>query len=128
MKKLLRLIISASILFAGASSAFSFGKKDVSYRNVEDMDSWQETFDINEKKEGKYNIYVEAKDKGGNTEIAGPYNLFIDPDSDYAICSITNPINNMRVPGNLNIVGTCVDDDGISEVWLVLDGGDPVKA
>ena len=51
MKKLLRLIISASILFAGAASAFSFGKKDVSYRNVEDMDSWQETFDINEKKE-----------------------------------------------------------------------------
>ncbi len=128
MKRTLKLFLSIFVLLTGSFSAFSFGKKDVTYRNVEEMDSWQETFDINEKKEGKYNIYVEAKDKGGNTEIAGPYNLFIDPDSDYAICSITNPINNMRVPGNLNIVGTCVDDDGVSEVWLILDGGDPVKA
>ncbi len=128
MKKAQSLLVSVCILFAGSLSAFAFGKKDVTYRNVEKMDSWQESFDINEKKDGKYNIYVEAKDKGGNTEIAGPYNLFIDPDSDYAICSITNPIINMRVPGNLNIVGTCVDDDGVSEVWLILDGGDPVKA
>ena len=128
MKKTQSLLVSVCILFAGSLSAFAFGKKDVTYRNVEKMDSWQESFDINEKKDGKYNIYVEAKDKGGNTEIAGPYNLFIDPDSDYAICSITNPISNMRVPGNLNIVGTCVDDDGVSEVWLILDGGDPVKA
>ena len=128
MKKSLKKIIFCFIFGASCFSAFTLGKRDAEYRDVEEMDSWQETFDINEKKEGKYNIYVEAKDKGGNTEIAGPYNLFIDPDSDYAISGITNPINNMRVPGNLNIVGTCVDDDGVAEVWLILDGGEPVKA
>ena len=34
----------------------------------------------------------------------------------------------MRVPGNLNIVGTCIDDDGVDEVWISLDGAEPVKA
>ena len=128
MKQSLKKILFLSVFASCSFSIFAFGKRDVTYREVEDMDSWQETFDITEKKEGKYNIYVEAKDQGGNTEIAGPYNLFIDPDSDYAISTITNPINNMRVPGNLNIVGTCVDDDGVAEVWLILDGGEPVKA
>ncbi len=128
MRKSLKKFLIGFIALACTLSISAFGKRDVTYRDVEDMDSWQETFDINEKKEGKYNIYVEAKDKGGNTEIAGPYNLYIDPDSDYAICTITNPGDNMRVPGNLNIVGTCVDDDGVAEVWIVLDGGDPVRA
>ncbi len=128
MKKSLKKVLLVSVLAASSVMSFAFGKRDVTYRDVEEMDSWQEQFDINEKKEGKYNFYVEAKDKGGNTEIAGPYNLYIDPDSDYAISGITNPGSNMRVPGNLNIVGTCVDDDAVGEVWLVLDGGEPIKA
>ena len=128
MKKSLKKSIFVFTMLTSCLSAFAFGKRDADYRDVEEMDSWKETFDINEKKEGKYNIYVEAKDKGGNTQIAGPYNLFIDPDSDYAISGVTNPSSNMRVPGNLNIVGTCVDDDGVAEVWLILDGGEPVKA
>ena len=128
MKKSLKKSIFVFTILASCFSAFTLGKRDADYRDVEEMDSWKETFDINEKKEGKYNIYVEAKDKGGNTQIAGPYNLFIDPDSDYAISGVTNPGHNMRVPGNLNIVGTCVDDDGVAEVWLILDGGEPIKA
>ena len=128
MQKGLRKIGFLICLMASAISVSAMGKRDVTYRDVEEMDSWQETFDINEKPEGKYNIYAEAKDKGGNTQIAGPYNLYIDPDSDYAISGVTNPAPEMRVPGNLNIVGTCVDDDGVSEVWLILDGGEPVKA
>ncbi len=128
MYKNLRKIFLFSCFALTSFVVFAFGKKDVDYKDVENMDSWKETFDINEKNAGKYNIYAEAKDKGGNTEIAGPYNLYIDPDSDYAVSGITNPAPQMRVPGNLNIVGTCVDDDGVSEVWLVLDGGEPVKA
>lgn len=126
MKKDLKAIFFA--VLAAAVSFPSFAKRDVEERDVEKMESWQETFDINEKKPGKYNVYVQAEDKGGNTEINGPFNLYIDPDSDYPISGITNPASNMRVPGNLNIVGTCIDDDGVDEVWLVLDGGEPVKA
>ena len=128
MKNSLRKFVPLCIIVGVCFSTFALGKRDAEYRDVQEMDSWQETFDINEKKEGKYNIYVEAKDKGGNTQIAGPYNLYIDPDSDYAISGVTNPANNMRVPGNLNIVGTCVDDDAVAEVWIVLDGAEPVKA
>ncbi|MBQ0051556.1 MAG: hypothetical protein KBT11_05765 [Treponema sp.] len=128
MKKSLKRVLVAAIFGFASISAFAHGKGDTEERSVENMESWQETFDINEKTPGKYNVYVEAKDKGGNTQIAGPYNLFIDPDSDYAISGVTNPAQQMRVPGNLNIVGTCVDDDGVAEVWLVLDGAEPVKA
>ena len=146
MKKSLKKILLVALLAAGSFTAFAFGKRDVTYRDLNEdaeptenegasMDdrtaSWRAPFgefDISEKKSGKYNIYVEAKDKGGNTEIAGPYNLYVDPDSDYPISSVTNPLQNMRIQGNLNIVGTCVDDDGVAEVWLVLDGGEPIRA
>ncbi len=116
------------VLLSGVLSAFAHGKRDVEERDVSQMDSWQEEFDISKRKEGKYNAMVIVQDKGGNETVGGPYNIFIDPDSDYTISSITNPINNMRVPGNLNIVGTCIDDDGVDEVWLILDGGEPIKA
>ncbi len=117
-----KLISLATLLFC-ALSVFAGGKRDVTERQVENMDSWQETFDINEKKAGKYNILVTVDDKGGNQTVGGPFNIFIDPESDYPVTGITNPIKNMRVPGNLNIVGTCIDDDGVKEVWLVLDKG-----
>ncbi len=101
--------------------------RDVTERSVENMNSWQETFDINSKK-GKYNVIVTAKDKGGNTTVGGPFNIFIDPKSDLPVIGITNPQPNLRVHGNLNIVGTCIDDDGVDYVELILDGAEPVRA
>lgn len=115
-------------LLTASSLLFAHGKGDIEERDVASMDSWQEDFDIQKKKEGKYNVMTTVEDKGGNTAIGGPYNIFIDPDSDFPVSGITNPIKNMRVPGNLNIVGTCIDDDGVDEVWLILDGAEPVKA
>ena len=117
-----------SVLIVCGLSVFARGKRDIDERDVAQMDSWQEEFDISGKKEGKYNAMVTVKDKGGNEIVGGPYNIFIDPDSDYPVSGITNPIKNMRVPGNLNIVGTCIDDDGVDEVWISLDGAEPVKA
>lgn len=113
-------------LFALAAAANLFAR-DVTERAVENMNSWQETFDINDKK-GKYNVIVTAKDKGGNTTFGGPFNIFIDPKSDLPIIGITNPEPNLRVPGNLNIVGTCIDDDAVDYVELILDGAEPVRA
>lgn len=110
-----------------------FAAKKITSRSVGPENSWQEKFDINEETEhsaGKYNVLVTAEDKAGNKTIAGPYNIYIDPKSDLPVSGITNPVENMRVPGNLNIVGTCVDDDSVTEVWLILDGDEenPVKA
>lgn len=109
--------------------AIAGGSKDTDTR-VADPASWKETVDINNKKPGKYNFYVEAGDLGGNVKVAGPFNMYIDPESDLPIVGITNPRLDMRVPGNLNVVGTCVDDDAVDYVEIVLDGNAeaPIRA
>ncbi len=128
MKKVLR--IATVVLLSCASCISAFAEKKVESKSLGPENSWQEVFDITEHQPGKYNILVEGEDKAGNVTVAGPYNIFIDPKSDLPVTGITNPVNNMRVPGNLNIVGTCVDDDEVTEVWLILDGDEdhPVKA
>ncbi|MBR5400170.1 MAG: hypothetical protein IK102_00035 [Treponema sp.] len=106
--------------------AFAHGKGDVEEIEVDNVNSWKESFDLEgktQKKAVKYNIMITATDLGGNEHIEGPFNLYVDPESDRPICGITNPYSNMRVVGNLNIVGTCVDDDGVSRVELLLDEG-----
>ena len=123
----------ARVLFAFAVSTcvlFASGKKESEEISVEDLNSWEESFSIDEKSPGKYNIMVTAQDKGGNTTIVGPYNIYIDPDSDLPVAGITNPREGMRVPGNLNIVGTCVDDDSVGYVEIILDGNEerPLRA
>lgn len=107
-----------------------FAEKKIDSRDLGDQNSWEEKFDINEHQSGKYNVLVTAEDKAGNEYNAGPFNMYIDPESDLPVTGITNPREGMRVPGNLNIVGTCIDDDKVDEVWLILDGDEehPVKA
>jgi hypothetical protein len=105
-----------------AVSMFAGGKKDVTDRSLGEKNSWQETFDINEKSSGTYNIVVTATDNAGNQTVAGPFNIKIDTESDLPVAGITNPVQNMRIPGNLNIVGTCVDDDAVDHVNIIFDG------
>lgn len=112
----------ASILMLCVGAFIFADNTKVIERNLGDKSSWQETFDINNKKEGKYNIVVTATDKSGNEAVAGPFNIKIDKDSDLPVAGITNPVQNMRVTGNLNIVGTCTDDDGVEVVNLIFDG------
>ncbi len=127
-KKIIAGILLAFIV--STCALFSSGKKESEEISVENLDSWQESFPIEEKTPGIYNIMVTANDKGGNTTVIGPYNIYIDPNSDLPVSGITNPHNNMRVPGNLNIVGTCVDDDEVSYVEIILDGNEesPLRA
>ncbi len=106
--------------------SFAHGKGDIEEIDVDNVNSYKETFDLEgktQKKAVKYNIMITATDLGGNEHVEGPFNLYVDPESDRPICGITNPYTNMRVVGNLNIVGTCVDDDGVSKVELLLDEG-----
>src|SRR5690554_2169691 len=86
------------------TSAFALGSKDTIDTPVENLDSWLETVDVSDQKPGKYNILITAEDLAGNQGFAGPFNMYIDPDSDLPVTQITNPLNGMRVPGNLNIV------------------------
>lgn len=118
------LIFTMALILSGFM--YAHGKGDIEEIEVDNVNSWKENFDLEgktSKKAVKYNIMITATDLGGNQHVEGPYNLFIDPESDRPICGITNPYPNMRVVGNLNIVGTCVDDDGVSKVELLLDEG-----
>ncbi len=116
------------VLMCVSVMVFAGGKKEVMEKSVGAENSWTEMFDI-KNRSGKYNVYAEATDKAGNTAVAGPYNLIIDDESDLPVIRITNPVSGMKVPGSLNIVGTCFDDDKVEEVWLILDGDkeNPVK-
>jgi len=115
------------LLFTLPVLVFAGGKKDNESHEVSDPAGFTESVDIKDKKPGKWNFYIEAEDKGGNTTIAGPHNIFIDPESDLPIARIINPQPNMRVQGNLNIVGTCVDDDGVDHVELQITRGSDGK-
>ncbi|MGP1458029.1 MAG: Ig-like domain-containing protein [Treponema sp.] len=130
LKKVIQFFIFISIGLVFAGAAFARGKRDVEEKSAENPKSWQETFDLSAKKKGKYNIMVTATDLSGNKTVEGPYNIYVAPKSDLPVCAITNPQADMRVSGNLNIVGTCMDDDSVQYVELVLDGDEanPVRA
>ncbi|MDR1100579.1 MAG: hypothetical protein LBL28_08875 [Treponema sp.] len=125
-KKFVCLVLFAVFVM----SAFPGGRKDNESYVVETPEGFTESIDIENKKAGKYNFYFEAQDKGGNTTIVGPDNIYIDPESDLPVVNITNPRENMRVQGNLNIVGTCVDDDAVDyvELWFNDDPDTTVRA
>lgn len=110
------------------SSIAAMGRGEAVETSAASLDSWLETIDISGAKPGKYNILVTATDLAGNQALAGPYNLYVDPDSDLPVARITNPLSGIRVPGNLNVVGTCLDDDAVDHVELIFDGGEPVRA
>ena len=94
-KKVLGVLIASIFVLP----LFAHGKGDIEELNVENLNSWQEQFDLDSRKPGKYNIMITARDLGGNTYIEGPHNLFYDPNSDLPISGITNPYPNMRVVG-----------------------------
>jgi len=91
--------------------------------NAEDPSGFTDTIDTSERKPGRWNYYLEATDRAGNTSRAGPDNINIDPYSDLPQVSFINPMPGMRVQGNLNIVGIAVDDDGIDRVEFVITRG-----
>lgn len=130
MSKRVKINLFASLMLTMLASPclFAMGGGDTVETSTTSLDSWLETIDVSGAKPGKYNILVTATDLAGNQQLAGPYNLYIDPDSDLPVARVTNPLDGMRVPGNLNVVGTCIDDDGVDHVELIFDGAEPVRA
>ena len=95
---------------------------------VEGLENWKYQLDLGGYKRGKYNLVVEGVDKAGNVTRAAPMNIYVDPDSDLPRVSIINPTPLERVGGDLNIVGTASDDDGVARVEISVDGGAFVPA
>ncbi|MDR1933222.1 MAG: hypothetical protein LBQ57_10430 [Spirochaetales bacterium] len=116
-----KALLVFSAFFIVNLSVWAGGRQEPETHKVEDPTGFSEKIDISDKEEGMYNFYIEAKDRGGNVYREGPHNIYIDPESDLPVARINNPRENMRIPGNLNIVGTCVDDDAVDHVELVFN-------
>ena len=110
------LSVFTSILWAG-------GRKENLSLTAEDTAGFTDTIDTTKRKPGKSNYYIEATDKAGNVTLAGPENIFFKPESDLPNTTIINPIPNMRVQGNMNVVGIAFDDDGVKGVELSVTRG-----
>ncbi len=120
---LILIVLLGAVFTAGAA-----GTKEEDFRKAEGTENWESQYDISKLAPGKYNLLIEGKDKAGNVSTAGPYNVYVDPQSDLPVTGISNPTPDIRVGGDLNIVGTCVDDDGVASVEIKLDSGDWTKA
>ena len=121
------VLVLVFIFFTAVFLVYAGGRKDNESHEASDPAGFTESVNIQNKETGKWNIYLEARDKGGNSTIAGPHNIYIDPVSDLPIAGIINPVPNMHVQGNLNIVGTCIDDDGVRYVELLITKGSDGK-
>jgi hypothetical protein len=122
-----RRVGSFALAFAIALAiipASALGAKDRPKDSAQGLEDWEHDFDISKLPPGEYNIVVQGKDVAGNASIAGPINVYVDPKSDLPIVSVINPSPLLRVGGDLNIVGTCVDDDAVARVEVSLDGGE----
>ncbi|MCL2139767.1 MAG: Ig-like domain-containing protein, partial [Treponema sp.] len=118
-----RILGIGIFLCAISFSIFAGGRKDNESHEAENPAGFTNSIDIDNKKPGKYNFYIEAKDTAGNAALAGPDNIYIDPASDLPVVKIINPADNMHVQGNLKIVGVCVDDDGVDYVEFIINKG-----
>ncbi len=128
MKFKLKIIFFAFLSVQTFASIFAGGSAEQKPAQANGLRNWDHTLDISTKKPGLYNIVIEGRDRAGNVTVAGPFNIHVDPESDVPHVQINNPLSLQRVGGNLNIVGTAVDDDGIGYVELSLNGAEPVRA
>ena len=114
------------IMFSAFSLLYAGGSKDIDSVQMTNKESWHQSIDISGKKKGKYNVLIKAVDIAGNEGYVGPFNMYIDPNSDLPIVNISNPKTEAVVTGNINVIGTCVDDDAVDYVELRIDGGESI--
>ena len=111
-------------IFLITNTVWAGGSRDKNEsRTAQDSTNFNDSFDLSDRKTGKWNFYVESTDRAGNVTRVGPENIYYDPETDLPRVTIVNPIQNMRVQGNLNIVGIAADDDGVAHVEIVVTRG-----
>jgi hypothetical protein len=121
--------LAVALLACFALRAWSLGDPERGeYKPVTGTENWDTVLDIAGLKAGKYNLVVRGTDVAGNVRYEGPFNVFVDPASDLPVVHISHPTAGSRVGTLLHVVGTCVDDDGVTSVSVRLDDGDPVVA
>jgi len=126
MRKVITIVL---LLIVNGILCWAFGKPEAGeYQPVQGLENWDYRLELGERKAGKYNLIVRGTDQAGNIRYEGPYNIFVDPDSDLPVARISHPTAGARVGSLLNVVGTCIDDDGVQAVQVQLDDTDPLPA
>jgi hypothetical protein len=122
-------LLAATLLALPLAAAGALGNPEAGkYQPVKGLENWDTRLELEGLKEGKYNLIVRASDEAGNVRYEGPYNIFVDPRSDLPVARISHPTAGARVASQLDVVGTCVDDDGVQSVQVRLDDGEPAAA
>lgn len=120
--RLVFIVLTVSLAL-GAGAQEPPKKPNPHYTDARGLDNWTQEYDVSTLKPGTYNIIARAVDSAGNIAFAAPFNLIVDPESDLPVAGIVNPLPAARVGGDLNIVGTCVDDDAVAHVDIKIDDG-----
>jgi len=118
-----RIAVVGFLLIAAITATYGGGRGENESHSAETPEGFTGTIPIETKKKGKWNFFIEAFDKGGNSTKFGAHNIYNDPVSDLPIITIINPKFDMHVQGNLSIVGISADDDGVDHVELVVTRG-----
>jgi len=118
-----KAIFFSALILIICASAFAAGGKDNMSRTSGDVSGFTDSVDTSSRRPGRYNYYLEARDRAGNITLSGPDNIDIDPVSDLPQATIISPMPNMRVQGNLNVVGIAVDDDAVAQVLISVRRG-----
>jgi Bacterial Ig domain/Bacterial Ig-like domain len=90
---------------------------------VEGLSQWQHIFDISGLEPGTYNVLLRGRDAAGNTAEGEAVDIQIEPDSDLPFVTVTYPGPDKPVRGEINILGSAGDDDGIEYVEVKIDDG-----
>lgn len=113
------------VALLAAGSLFAAGKtEEDDFERVDGTGNWQHEIDVTDREPGKYNILVRVIDAAGNVSLGGPYNVFVDPDSDKPGVFISSPAEGERIGTNVTIVGSATDDDGVDRVEVRVDDGE----
>ena len=103
-------LLLPSLLFAGGRT------EEDEFQRIDGSGNWEHTIDVSELEPGQYNILVRARDEAGNETIGGPYNIFVDPESDLPQLAVSYPQPMQSTGKDLFVVGSSWDDDGVSHV------------
>ena len=118
-----RIAVLSFLWLACITAIYGAGRQANESHSADTPEGFTGSIPIETKKTGKYNFFMEAFDKGGNSVRFGPHNIYNDPVSDLPIVTIINPKLNMHVQGNVSVVGICSDDDAVDHVELVVTRG-----
>ncbi|TVQ24282.1 MAG: hypothetical protein EA382_08635, partial [Spirochaetaceae bacterium] len=124
-----RVAIVAGFLLLLPVMIFSAGRtEEEAFQAIETTGNWEHEIDVSGLDPGLYNIVVRARDGAGNEAIGGPYNIFVDPESDLPTATILFPQPGQAAATKLFVVGAAHDNEAVAAVEVRINDGSFIRA